>query len=122
MTGNAMIFQLMTKPWLSEIGLILDLIAFALLSWDLVAGLKLEKSARDDILKIKRMAFNGRYGRFAPDHDTLQKQREDFDAAEAKIIADSNRSMFVRRSVAYVAILLATAGFILQLIGGWPAN
>jgi hypothetical protein len=108
------------SAWLSEVGLLLDLISFILLSVDLVSSLHGEREGRDATIAIERKIFSVRYGVFAPDQETQDQQQRDFNAAIDQRILLSDASMKRRRSVAYLAIAIAIAGFALQIAGGWP--
>ncbi|MCI9865526.1 hypothetical protein RHIZ_06170 [Rhizobium skierniewicense] len=110
----------MQQAWWSEIGLFLDLIAFAILSWDLVSSINGERTAREDVLAVERKAFNARYGVFAPDQDALKQEEIAYTGVEAARRAASDKSILLRQRWAYAAIGIATIGFAMQIYGGWP--
>lgn len=112
----------MSSAWWSEIGLILDLVAFVLLSIDLVRSLSSERQGRDELISLQRRVFGARYAVFAPDADEQERQNRDFEARIAERIRTSDRSMATRRFTAFLAIALAAVGFALQIYGGWPSN
>lgn len=112
----------MSSAWWSEIGLLLDLAAFVLLSIDLVRSLSSERQGRDELISLERRVWSARYGVFAPNADKQERQNRDFEARIAERIKTSERSMATRRWTAYSAILLAAIGFVLQIYGGWPSN
>lgn len=108
-------------PWLSEVGLLLDLIGFAMLSIDLVSSLRGERNARDDLIELERGVFNNRYGVFAPSSETLAAQQEEFETKIKARVLQTDASMRGRRTLAYWAIGIASVGFALQIVGGWPS-
>lgn len=110
----------MPGQWWSEIGLLLDFVGFALLSWDLVKSMAGEREARENLFKIERRAFNARYAVLAPKQEVLQEQREAYDQKEAERRDASEKDMRFRRNVACVAIGLAGVGALMQLYGGYP--
>lgn len=112
---------LSNKPWLSEVGLILDMLAFWILSWDLIRSVREERLARDEIQKLERGAFNARYGVFAPSHEVVEQQQLAFEEQQAKRRSESEADIGMRQCGAWVAIILAGVGFVLQIWGGWPS-
>lgn len=110
----------MSPAWWSEIGLFLDLIAFAILSFDMVRSIAGETTAREEIYSLERKAFNVRYGFFAPSQDVIKQQDDEFDADQAERRRKSNKSILQRKTLAWFAIAIATVGFLMQIYGGWP--
>jgi hypothetical protein len=111
---------LISKPWLSEIGLLLDAIAFCILSIDLIKTMHGERLALDQVQELERKVFNGRYGVFAPDAAELQRQKEQFEQQQATRLQSAKADMAQRRRWALAAIALAALGFGLQIWGAWP--
>ncbi len=112
----------MSQAWWSELGLFLDLIAFAILSYDLVSSIDGERTAREEIYRLERRAFNARYGVFAPPAEVVMQQQEDFNTRQDERRRASDASITSRKIWAWVAIAVATTGFIMQLYGGWPTR
>ncbi|MBB4399727.1 MULTISPECIES: hypothetical protein [Rhizobium/Agrobacterium group] len=110
----------MNQEWWSEIGLFLDLMAFAMLSWDLVSSINGERTARDDIFRIERRAFNSRYAIFGPGNEKFGQEQDEFERRQQERRRKSDASIRKRQIVACVAIMIATIGFAMQLYGGWP--
>lgn len=110
----------MDQAWWSELGLFLDLIAFAILSYDLVSSIDGERTAREEIYRLERRAFNARYGVFAPAADVVMQQQEDFNTRQEERRRKSDKSITRRKIVAWLAIAIASIGFFMQLYGGWP--
>lgn len=111
---------LVSKPWLSEIGLLLDAIAFCILSIDLIKTMHGERLALDQVQELERKVFNGRYGVFAPDETELERQREEFEQLQTTRLKSAKADMAQRKQWALAAIVFASIGFALQILGGWP--
>lgn len=112
---------MLSSAWFGEIGLLLDMVAFWILSWDLVRSMRAERLARDEILALERRAFNARYAVLAPGAEARQAQQEAFDSKQQKRVADSDKDMKQRRIWAWIAIVLTFVGFALQLYSGFPS-
>ncbi len=110
----------MSKEWWSEVGLLLDMVAFWLLSWDLIRSMKGERLARDEILALERTSFSRRYGYYAPNREQKAIEQEAFDARQDLRRSDSDNDMYQREVWAWLAIGLAATGFGMQIYGGWP--
>ena len=111
---------LVSKPWLSEIGLLLDAIAFCILSIDLIKTMHGERLALDQVQELERKVFNGRYAGFAPSAAELQRQKENFDQQQTIRLENAKADMGQRRRWALIAIAFASSGFGLQIWGAWP--
>jgi hypothetical protein len=109
-----------SAEWWSEIGLILDAVAFALLSADLVRSMRGERLARDEIQQLERTQFSWRYGFLAPSKEIQDAQQREFDERQAERRRKSEQDMNSRRRLAYFAIFLAVLGLGMQMYGGWP--
>lgn len=112
---------MLTSAWWSEIGLILDAIAFAILSVDLVRSMNGERLARNEIQELERASFARRYAFLAPPQNVQAGQQQEFDARQAERKNKSEQDMLSRARWAYLAIVLALIGLGMQLYGGWPA-
>lgn len=110
----------MSPAWWSEIGLFLDLIAFAILSYDMVSSIAAETTSREEIYRLERGAFDVRYGFLAPTREIIQQQNEAFEAAQDERRKKSNKSIRQRKALAWTAISIAFVGFVMQIYGGWP--
>lgn len=111
---------MLSAEWWSEIGLILDAIAFAILSVDLVRSMRGERLARDEIQQLERTQFAWRYGFFAPSQEVQAAQQQEFDERQAERRKRSEQDMNSRAHLAYFAIFLAVLGLGMQMYGGWP--
>lgn len=110
----------MSPAWWSEIGLVLDLIAFAILSYDMVKSIAAETTSREEIYKLERGAFDVRYAFLAPERKIVQQQNEAFEAAQDERRRKSDKSIRQRKALAWTAISIAFIGFVMQIYGGLP--
>ena len=111
---------MLSAKWASEIGLGLDLVAFALLSWDLLRSMHGERMARDEIAALQLATFNTRNGFGAPDAETSLQEDEEFAQGQRRRVEESENDMWRRAVWAKLAIALAAVGGALQIYGGWP--
>lgn len=108
--------------WFPTIGLALDLIAFGILSADLVRTLNNERLMRDENLDLERAVYEATYAVFGPDSETMMKEDEAFRMRQTERREKTDRDMWRRRVWATLAIALALVGAVFQIYGSWPTQ